>query len=368
MKVGIISKYYKNYNYGGLLQAYALVEILKKIGLDAQQISFLPNERKKYGNNRYVVLVLKFAIKSIFLHCKCLRLRSFNKKMIEFMNDIPHSIVVNSENIDKLNSCYDVFIAGSDQIWNPAFSYDEYFLDFVDKSKKKISYAASIGVSDCNEDELLYLKKRINNIDCVSVREYEGKRILDYILPNKKIYWVLDPTFLLNKSDWDTLDVFESMNLPEKYAVVYLMGNNIENKLLVESIIKSLNIDMIVIPFTMSDFIKNKNVRYDLGPKEFVTLIKHAEVVFTDSFHATSFSIINNKNFYCLSRSNSNKEKSMNSRIDSLFQMFAIESRWISSFNDYKLISTDIDYTLVEKKIEESRKSSIEFLKEALDI
>ena len=367
MRIGIISKYYKNYNYGGLLQSYALVKVLDNLGYEAKQISFKPNDRKKYGVKNYFLLYAKSWVKSGILHFRHIYIKSFNTRMIEFMRSIPHTKSVTENNVYDLNTDFDAFIAGSDQIWNPAFAYNEYFLNFADKSKKKISYAASIGVIDCNQDELEYLKKGIGSFDFISLREYEGKKLVKKILPDRQVEWVLDPTFLLNKSDWSELDVSDSMNLPKRYAVVYLMGNNPNNEQLVRKIIDSLSIEAIVIPFTFSDYMKSKRNLVDLGPKEFVTLIKHATVVFTDSFHATSFSIINEVNFYCLNRSGEVSEKSMNSRIDSLFRLLEIKPRWIRNFDEYESLDRDIDFTVVEKLIEKYRAESLKFLCDALD-
>ena len=364
MRVAIISKYYKNYNFGGLLQSYAMVKILQGLGCDAYQISFKPNDLKKYGFFKYVNIKLRMAVRSFLIHIKCKKITSFNKNMKLFMNSIPHTSLIKAQKLYVLNKEYDGFVAGSDQIWNPAFAYDEYFLNFAENNKRKISYAASIGVTDCGDEEKDYLIKQIERMDYVSVREIGAKNLLNQIMPNKKVSWVLDPTFLLSKEQWSELDVSNKMDLPKHYAAVYLMGNNIDNINLVNKIINEMGIESVIIPFTVSDY--NKNSKNDLGPKEFVTIIKNAEVVFTDSFHATCFSIINGVNFYCLSRNGTSKNKSMNSRIESLFDMFEIQPRWIRTYEDYENLNSEISYDEINEKIYEYQKASLYYLNNAL--
>ena len=364
MRVGIITMYYKSYNFGGQLQSYGMYKALKNLGCDARQISFVPDNRKKYGTVRYIKIKYKMILRNLLLQIKSRRLTSINKNMKLFMNSIPHTSLIKAQKLYVLNKEYDGFVAGSDQIWNPAFAYDEYFLNFAENNKRKISYAASIGVTDCGDEEKDYLIKQIERMDYVSVREIGAKNLLNQIMPNKKVSWVLDPTFLLSKEQWSELDVSNKMDLPKHYAAVYLMGNNIDNINLVNKIINEMGIESVIIPFTVSDY--NKNSKNDLGPKEFVTIIKNAEVVFTDSFHATCFSIINGVNFYCLSRNGTSKNKSMNSRIESLFDMFEIQPRWIRTYEDYENLNSEISYDEINEKIYEYQKASLYYLNNAL--
>ena len=367
MKIGIITKYYKNYNFGGLLQSYALVKKLEEMGHVAYQISFLPNEIKKYG----IVTSMKNSIHLIIRNCviriKSRNISSLNKKMKKFMLEIKHTPPIKEKNLNRLTASFDIFIAGSDQIWNPAFAYDAYFLDFVDTDKRKISYAASFGIENFSDKEVLYIKNFVSKFDFVSVREKTGYFFLKSIIPNKNIEWVLDPVFLLSKTQW--LEVCDSvcLNTPDNYAAVYLMGNNKENETLINNIIETMNLKKIVIPFTIDDFNYKNLIDKDMGPREFLTIIKNANVVFTDSFHATSFSIIFGVNFYCLNRNKNKDVKSMNSRMDALFNMLDIKPRWIENYDDFMSIGSFENFESVNKKISYYRESSVNYLRCAID-
>lgn len=366
MRIGIISKYYKNYNFGGLLQAYAMVKALESRGHHAEQISFAPDERKKYGIVSAGKICAKRLAREMAIRIKSKRFSSPYKRMKHFMKEIPHSKKVCGMKINSLNSQYDVFIAGSDQIWNPAFAYNQYFLKFAGRNRRKIAYAASIGITDLSEEEKSCLSRSVSSMDYISVREYEGKKLLEELLPQKKIAWVLDPVFLLTKEQWEVLDVKESMKLPEHYVALYLMGNVRKNKDLVLQITEELGFEPVIIPFTVSDY-EDRKSRYNLGPKEFVTLIKYAEAVFTDSFHAVSFSMILGTDFYCLSRSGIDRKKSMNSRISDLFRMAEIPERWISCYDDYQNLEPVKSFEPIWQRIRECRAESFQYLDSALE-
>ncbi|MCD8018650.1 MAG: polysaccharide pyruvyl transferase family protein [Clostridiales bacterium] len=365
MKVAIISKYYKNYNFGGLLQAYALTKTIINFGIDAEQISYKANDTLKYGFVGGIKNNVKLIARDFVIRLISKNLSSPYSSMRKFMEEIPHTIPVTLKSIGMLNNDFDVFVAGSDQIWNPAFAYDEYFLSFVDPHKKRIAYAPSIGVSTLSEDDAEYLKTRAAHFDYISSREKAGVSLLKNIFPEKEIEWVLDPTFLLDRNEWNELDVNEKMLLPDHYALIYLMGNNDMNEKIAREIANTHGLKAITIPFTVNDYRQSSKMLCNLGPREFYTLIKHSNLVLTDSFHGTAFSIINNVPFCCFKRTK-DSSNNMNSRIDSLFEMFDIPPRWISSETAYLDVSQDIDFASVNNRMSTWRTKSLDYLKTAL--
>ncbi|MDO4171034.1 MAG: polysaccharide pyruvyl transferase family protein [Lachnospiraceae bacterium] len=364
MRIAIISKYYKNYNYGGLLQAYALTRILHDMGHDVQQISFLPNEKKKYGIRGYIKIFLRSLGREIVIRLKAKKLIGLNHQMHKFMKEIPHTRKVTEKTISLLNRDYDCFIAGSDQIWNPGFSYDAYFLGFAEKEKIKISYAASMGITMLKPEQKKYFKEKLNYLDAISVREYEAKILLEKEGIDKQIDWVLDPTMLLSSDKWVEMDCYEQMDLPDKYILVYSMAFDLKKEELIANISKKMKLPIVRIPFTVADYSTDDKLCTAAGPKEFVTLIRHAEIVLTDSFHATSFSIINHKIFFCMQR---DEKQSMNSRLDSLFRLFEIPPRWVSCMEDVEKVGISIPYKKVDKIMNEYRSISIRFLQVSIE-
>ena len=162
MKIGILTKYYGNKNYGGLLQSYALVQYLRQKGYDAEQISF--KEKDCPGIKRYFFGITRLTLLNILLLvCKKLKEKKLSRvykdistvtisnlkaryaALEEFQYFIPHSDkIYDSNTISECNDAYDIVIVGSDQVWNLEWYNQEYFLDFVEKRQKKISYAASM--------------------------------------------------------------------------------------------------------------------------------------------------------------------------------------------------------------------------------
>ena len=166
-KVGILTLYYENINYGALLQAYALQKTIENLGYLAEQISYALNSG--YPNER-----LKEQLKpliDIYRHLKHRewhRYRDPYEKIIyKFADEIPHSKKVTAKNISSLNKKYDIFVCGSDQIWNPIGWQSILFLDFVNKGKKKIAYAASVARDYLSDNEIEFVLN--------SGEEYHGK-------------------------------------------------------------------------------------------------------------------------------------------------------------------------------------------------
>ena len=184
MKVGITTHYYNSNNYGGNLQAYALCQVLQKNGVQAEQICYsaLTKKRtpfqilKEKGLVAFCKLVAKRVLgvfKKIFNKNKKIKgfIAQRKANILAFNQKIPHSdVVYNQDNIVEANDKYDMFITGSDQVWHPSAINKAYTLEFV-KNKPKISYAASLSVSELSDNQKEYFKEFIKDYSAVSVRE-----------------------------------------------------------------------------------------------------------------------------------------------------------------------------------------------------
>lgn len=347
-KIGIVT-IIDNENCGNRLQNYALQETLKKLEFD---VYTLKNDKLLNSKEHFFINYLKY-IK------KCIRTKLFEKntqksKFNEFNRIIKFSknkITCKSINI---NNKYDYFIAGSDQIWKPTRKRMSYIdlLGFA-SPEKRISYAASFGIEKIEEKYNNILKKELPMFKAISVREEAGKKIIKDIVNIDNVEVLLDPTMLLNKNDWEKLEEKPKNIIKDKFIFSYFLGN--ENVEQIDKKFKSNDYQFI-------DFYKN-----DYGPKEFIYLIHNAEYIFTDSFHATVFSIIFNKNFYIIDRKQDVTNNNMNSRIDTLLKKFNLEKRRINSFEKIDTFNNNINYQIDEIMKVEQRKS-LQFLKDALDI
>lgn len=332
MKIGIIT-FHSAHNYGAVLQAYALNKKIINLGYEAEIIDYRPQFiTELYSVNPIHKL---YKLKSIISLLSIYPIRF--KKYKKFQQFINNELVLSDKkfnNYAELNDYsfdYNVYIAGSDQIWNPEINgvMGEYFLDFVNNNMElKISYAASFGKSTLDkryEEEIAsYLKK----LDAISVREEDGVKIVNNLINSEPIR-VLDPVFLLNAVEWKEQIVIPEIK--EKFILVYMMEYNkkvvdIAGKLAKEKKIKILNIsNSIKVPKGFEH-----NLR-DLGPKEFLGYIYSAEHIITNSFHGTAFSIIFEKEFFIVPHTK------LNSRIENILNLTNLKDQQINLLNEDEL-------------------------------
>lgn len=374
--IKILTFYYNRYGYGALLQSYGLSSIIFNNGYQNQQISLnymhhntaLLSRIKNVSINK--ILSRLITVFHIFQNSK-LQLKLRKACFCRFMNAISHSNIYNSENIANCVNNDDIFIAGSDQIWNPSWTEDAYFLNFVPDHNGKIAYAASIGMNEVPQAFIDHVVPYLNRFDFISVREESAKRILQPYV-SKEIKVVLDPTLLLSREEWDK--VAAEPSVPEPYMFVYLLGEKRGHRRLIKKFAAALGLKIVFIPhihfrFNPADcFFADYNL-YDVGPAEFVGLIKNAEMVVTDSFHGCVFSIIYRRKFWALKRHKDSDPQNMNSRLYTLFDSLGLRDRLIEDENvayDADWLNRRIDYAGVEAKLNVQREESTTFLLDAI--
>lgn len=369
-KVAIMTLCYKNYNYGGVLQAYALQKLIEDLGYSCEIIKF---DRFFPRSIRQVILkLLREKLLNFFksnadtddLRIEEALERKRNKYELFIKTNISQSIdVYNHWNIKQCLSDYDTFICGSDQVWSPVSGRDETFLKFVPDNKKKIAYAASIGADDITLKFLCYIKPLIRRIEKISVREEGAKRIVESFLGKDACEIMPDPTLLLDIDEWDSVmcPVDKLVNVP--FVLLYFIGEDSQNWNIAYDIAKKYGILIVNIPYNKMHFVErdfeNKEIsNYDVGPGEFVWLIKNARYVLTDSFHGTVFSIIYRKKYKYFSRMIENENGSMNGRIISLLKVFELPD---------DTTTCSVDYTQIGQCLDNQRERAVRFLREALD-
>ncbi|MCR2046768.1 polysaccharide pyruvyl transferase family protein [Acetatifactor muris] len=376
-RVGILTFYYNVRNYGAMLQAFALCKTITGLGYECRQISYdrfissktTSQQIKEYIRNKKFIKLIKkgMAVAKRKNRCRITKdLVIRNEMFDEFMRLIPHTVPYTEQTIGESLAQFDIFVCGSDQIWNPDWSNDVFFLKFAGPAVK-IAYAASIGHSSLTEGYKMKLVEVISGFDSVSLREHQFVEELS-TLAGKNIKCVLDPTMLLRKEDYEKIC---SENIIDgEYALVYLLGSNKANIRTARKIGKYLGLKIAYIPyvgnFSLNDKKNSDFLLCDVGPREFLSLIKNARVVITDSFHACVFSIIFHKNFYCLERKESWHKLTMGNRISSLLGDVSLKGRLLKSFDDINNIPP-INYDSVDLKLNELRKNSMNFLRQSLD-
>lgn len=372
-KIAIITIYHKNYNYDGQLQAYALTNFLNNKGFISEQIDFDRVSGGGFLRNKGIVFIKwPYSKKKEFILNHFQRWKSSKnngtysmqyentiKKFNEFISDIPHTSTYNKSNIHQIGDVYDFYITGSDQVWNMDYCTDEYFLDFVKNKNKCISYAASMQVLNLLETSKQKLYNQIKDYKAISVREVGAKNLIESVgIENVNI--VCDPVMLLNRTQWDT--VVQEPETKKKYIFAYLIQREKkERSIECEELANKLGLELICItsPGWENDLSSSiKQIPNGIGPREFLGLIKNAEYVITDSFHAIAFSIIFNKVFFSYGEDD---------RKTTLLNFFGLSNQIVKKSGlqnafHYKYI----DYFEINKKLSSYNKSSINYLEGAL--
>ena len=350
MKIGIVT-INDNNNYGNRLQNYAVQEVLKKKNHFVETIL---NEPYTNTREKFVLRLLKnIGYKGTY---------STNEKRKKNFEEFNKKITFSSKRITAYSKCkqYDYVIVGSDQVWNPYFGRmrEVDLLEFVEE-QKRISFAASFGVTNIPENKKEYLKKAISNFKKISVREDAGKKIIEEISDRTDIEVVVDPTMLLLKEDWEKVLLKPKKEIESKYILLYFLGNISEERM------NLINEFAVKNSFQIINILDKNGSFYDAGPSEFLYLIKNSEFVFTDSFHACVFSFLFEKLFVVFDREQ-NGIKSMNSRIKTFLNKFQLENRFFENektLDDYK----EINYNQSNKLLENERNKAFKFLNEALE-
>lgn len=372
-KIGVLTHYYGSLNYGGNLQAYALAKTLKKQDFDCEQISF---EKKDITKTKSIKKTIKNIIKIPLTLYRTTISKKYNlsetkRRSFENFNKnvIPHSSkVYNKENINECINDYGVFITGSDQVWNMSWYNSEFFLEFVPSGKKKISYAASIGSDYLTEEQKEVFKNSLKDFDAVSVREPSSIKLIEDLSP-VPVVSTLDPTLLLEREDWDK--VSSKRLIDDDYIFCYFLGNYKKTRELVNKFAKKHNLKIAFIPYTAGIFLCDSNFGdfrlMGASPEDFISLIKHAKYVFTDSFHAVVFSHIYSKEFFVFNR---DKRALMNGRIKDITSLFACQERYCDT-NEKMALSyieglSPLDYTRETDEFLAKKRESIEFLENNL--
>lgn len=351
------------HNYGNKLQNYAMQKTYESLGLKPTTIKFIPNinKKKKYAqllhNFKLNIIINKLKKKINYNNCKNIynkRISNFEKfnKLINFSKEYDEN---NYYKIADEN--FDYYSVGSDQVWNTYFAdFSKYYLlDFI-PTNNKIAYAPSFGSSSIDKKYELDFKHALSKFKVLSCREEKGANLI-YNLVNKKVPVLVDPTMLLSSMEWDAISELPIEYINKKYIVIYFLGNSKQNEInKINSFAKKNNCEIV----NLLDSFSNN---YSYGPSEFLGLIKNAYAVFTDSFHASLFSIIYKKPFLVFGRVE--KGKSMSSRIDTLLEKFDLQDRkYINNFD--KLFNCN--YENVERILKIEKEKSIDYIKMNLNI
>lgn len=302
MKAAVIT-FHSAYNYGAVLQAYSLQKALETSGYDPDVIDYWPERRVAAANSIIRPRKgLKGGVINLMtsLHYKAIKrkrrqfddFRQVAWRRTEIMYD-------SNDHLARSIPRADVFITGSDQVWNPSTGIDPaYFLDFaVQAGKPTASYAASIGLHDIDKYDKVAMARMIDRIDLLSVREPRAAEIIKD-LTGRDAKVVVDPVFLQSSEQWNEL--VKQPVVEDDYLLVYAVRRRRYMENIIRQIKKRSGLKVVLIPGAnpaARGLIPADEIVWDAGPVEFVNLFAHAKAVCTNSFHGTAFSLIYNKPF-----------------------------------------------------------------------
>ncbi len=343
MRVGVLT-FHNAHNYGAVLQAYALKKVITRMGYKIQIINYC---NKAIESQYPMILDTVDNQKQNDWIVKYRRFNEFiNKYLLEGNTDIVDHLGLNETDFD----CY---IVGSDQVWEPTLTGgldSTYLLDWC-INKLKISYAASKSEYRMDEETVKKFISKLKEFDYVSVREHSLSNWLEKCGIKNDV--VLDPTLLLDDTEYDLITVDKVYGKP--YVFVYYVNEDNGISKFAETIAKEKDLDIVEIHYYRVQ--KDGIVQFsDSGPLEMLSLIKNADYIVTNSFHGVALSITYKKNFYAYYERDSRK--------DNLLKELEIEDRHV--WNNFSVNYSDVEYKKVETLLEEKRKKSIDFLKNAL--
>lgn len=354
MKIGIITFTYGQ-NYGNKLQNYALLSVLKnKYGDNVYTLqNFDETTKRSLKDNlkNKIKTIVKFK-KEQYYKKRRINFDMFNKKYLNY-----YRIPLISKNFNQFDD-FDSFICGSDQIWNPYYNKNmDLFTAAFSNKGKRISYAASMGLSNLPEELISKYKKSVGGMDYIGVREQEGAELLKKILGRDDISVQVDPTMLLTSNEWNLFAKKPNKKIPNEYILTYFIKNmGEEAKNSIYNYAKENNLKVI----SLND---SNNINwFDISPNEFVWLIKNAKFVFSDSFHATVFSIIFHKQFHCFERKNKEETNKQESRLYTLLGYFELQDK-IGDFNNKQ---ENINWDSIDNTMDKLKQDSLAYLFNAI--
>lgn len=361
MKVAIITLH-RVFNYGSVLQTYATQRIFEKLGYNVEVIDYITEQRT---NKRLFLSVPDFIKQDVVHRCVyigmksvsvLLKKRSFGGFLKKYVN-LSEQQYITANDIEKNVPKANVYVAGSDQIWNSVYNEGVdrgFFLDFI-QGKKKISFASSFGKSELESWEIDIVKKYLSEFSSISVRETQAVNILNEL--GIKSTCIVDPTLQLRKEEW--IRLASKRLVKEKYLLLMLLYNEDNGATeYARKIADKKGLILVKLSWELKKPVMVDKLMTHRSPEDFLSLFYHADFIVTNSFHGLAFSINLNKEFAVFPRSE------YNSRIESLLCITGLSNRMIRE--DIEEPLPTIDYAEVNSLLEIERQKAQDFLTAAL--
>jgi len=388
-KIGIAAVTYKD-NFGSALQTYATQQVLEQLGFKTaifdirgvhrsiflRKIVYYLSRLFQPDEHSYLIESLKSRARKRMqspgdAYARNMAVRhgmyeAFNRDRLRLMPKAASWAQLREQS----RQC-EYVVVGSDQLWRPSNIVGGYYtLEFVPDEVKKIAYATSFGTSVLPKALHKKAARFLQRIDCISVRENSGRTLVKE-LTGRDIPVVCDPTMLLDAAAWQKIQP-AAPRYTEPYILCYFMGADPAHRDFVKRLQKETGYKIVGLlhgsTYLPQDDAFADEAPYDIGPGEFVSLVRHAQYICTDSFHATVFSILHARPFFVFRRFAEDSAFSTNDRLHTLLSMAGLEERLLTGQEDAaRCRAMTIDYPAVLDRVARRRAESMAYLTAALD-
>lgn len=383
-KVGIVTLYHDNFNFGGLLQAFALRHTVEARGHKCELVAFDLDSMGYYTrrlahfkpSQAYDAIKRNLSLRFCGTDLKQMhkeRIRAFR----QFEESIPHSKLVTKNDYRMCLETYDVVLVGSDQVWNPAWWNDILLLNGVDGAKTvKASYAASMGCSSLSARDSKELERSLADYAFLSAREKSAANIIGMAINDEAaVEVVLDPTLLLSRDEWfEALPSVAESRIPDSpYAFVYMVDKR--DRYTKKSICACADAGLIPVVVTYGldknykeEFGSRALIIHDCSPAEWVHLIERSEVVITDSFHGIAFSCNFKKRFWCFRKIETLNGSNKDDRQEALLSRLGLSARIIDAESELTraMLFSEPCYLRCSEELKAEKESSFAYLDKCL--
>lgn len=354
-----ISTYHNVQNFGAALQSYALQSFLGKLGYENELIKIKLSTKvvkKRFFDKERILRIINSVYNA--LHRK--QILQGEQRFLQFFDNY-HKTTAEYGNYEELlqNPPSDgIYLSGSDQVFNPVNIKPEFFLQFGDNNTRRISYAASVGVNSVPAQNKDTFKKYISAFDSISIRESYSRNLLkEYTKKNSDVN--IDPSFLLTKEEWDSISSDSvSSAINEPYILVYAIYKPKWMNEVLKKLYRETKCKIVLVTYKNFRPIFCNKCIMNAGPREFLSLIKNAEMVISSSYHGNVFATVFEKPFYAIVNPDSP------ARIMSMLELFKLEKRVLTPETN---IDFNVDYTDMKNILEKERIKSKEYLVSAIE-
>lgn len=366
MKVAVITRHAIT-NYGSLLQAFATQQVIENLGHECEIIDYIRDDesytqhektllaRKPEWNRNPIKKAIYLALRQPESIASGRRLKVEQSKYLHLTGKY-----TSPEQLLKDKPIADVYMTGSDQVWGPVENgtYDSsYCLSFTDEADKKIAYAASFGRTEMTEDNETFFKKWLSQYRYIGVREDSAVSILSRMGIGS--VQVLDPTLLLDSAFWSKI---ARPIREKKYILVYQLHNDKRVGTYAAQVAKSFGLPLIRVSTSFHQISREGKFIWCPDVRGFLSYIKNAECMITDSFHGTAFAINFNTPFVEVLPNNKTGTRNM-----SILKLTGLADRILTDDKDIALSEKKIDYSGANQIIEQKRKESLNVLQNMIE-